>query len=134
MFVARVGRGPAFLLVIIPHVHPWCLLSPAMVVILGVCRSCHLLTSLAFAVPGIGHPCLQSLVFITLASAGFVSLSLLSSPFVVPAVCCPPFIIVSTSNSPYEQWLIGRLMVPVMWQWWWQMLVLWGLLAIAIAM
>jgi hypothetical protein len=34
--------------------------------------------------------------------------------FVVLAVCCPPFmatIIISTSNSPYEQWLIGRLAV-----------------------
>jgi hypothetical protein len=38
----------------------------------------------------------------------------LSSVFVVPAVCCPLFvaaIVVSTSNSPYEQWLIGGLVV-----------------------
>ena len=44
-------------------------------------------------------------------------------------------IIVSTSNSPYEQWLIDGLVVLVMWQWWWQMLawLLWGLLEVVIA-
>lgn len=47
-------------------------------------------------------------------TCGLSSWCLLSSAFVVPAVCCPPFvatIIVSTSNSPYEQWLVGGLVV-----------------------
>jgi hypothetical protein len=43
-------------------------------------------------------------------------------------------IIISTSNSPYEQWLVGRLVVFVMWQWWRPTLLVggWGLLAVAV--
>jgi hypothetical protein len=57
---------------------------------------------------------------------------------VILAVCHPLFmaiIIISTSNSPYEQWLIDGLVVLVMWQWWQQTLVwlLWGLLEVVIA-
>jgi hypothetical protein len=39
-------------------------------------------------------------------------------------------IVVITSNSPYEQWLVGRLVVFVMWQWWRPTLLVggWGLL------
>jgi hypothetical protein len=38
----------------------------------------------------------------------------LSSAFIALAVCCPPFVatvIISTSNSPYKQWLVGGLVV-----------------------
>ena len=60
------------------------------------------LLSLPFVVPMVHCPC------------PLLSRRLLSSVFVVPAVCHPPFvaaIVVSTSNSPYEQWLVGGLVV-----------------------
>ena len=43
-----------------------------------------------------------------------LSQHLLSSAFVVLAVCRPLFVaavVISTSNSPYEQWLVGGLVV-----------------------
>jgi hypothetical protein len=92
-----------FLLVVIPGVcHPWCLLSPVH----GHVRCpCHLLSSSPFVLPAVRcHGC-------TCSSSSRCSSS---SVFAVPAVCCPPFvatIVVSTSNSPYEQWLGGGLVV-----------------------
>jgi len=43
-------------------------------------------------------------------------------------------IVISTSNSPYEQWLVDGLVVLVTWQWWWQTLawLLWGLLEVVV--
>jgi uncharacterized membrane protein len=58
----------------------------------------------------------------------------------IPAVCSPCGLSSSIHGYhhhqhlqfPYEQWLIGRLVVLVTWQWWQQMLLLgpWGLLAV----
>jgi len=112
-------------------------------VVPGVLCPCPSLSP-AFVLPTI-HPPWRSLAWLFVVTVccqgctcGSSSLHSSSSPFVILAVCHPPFmaiIIISTSNSPYKQWLVDRLVVLVMWQWWQQMLawLLWGLLEVAIA-
>ena len=121
VFVARVGscvpagchpRCSSSLAFIVP-----CLLSPAFMVVFvvpcvhgSVHCPCHLSSSLPFIVPAVHPPCyLFSPPFILPAvHCHGCSHSSSSSVFVVPFVA---IIIVSTSNSPYEQRLVGRLVV-----------------------
>jgi hypothetical protein len=116
--------------------------SSLVFIIPGICcplhssSSCHLSSSLAF-VSAI-HPPQHLLGRLFVGIAVPSSLSQLYLHYVVPAVRGPLFmatIIISTSNSPYEQWLVGRLVVFVTWQWWWWLTLLvggWGLLAVAV--
>ena len=66
---------------------------------------CPLLSSPMFVLPTIRPPC-HSLAWLYLHFVFLV--------FVVFSICHPPFVatvIISTSNSPCEQWLVGRLVV-----------------------
>jgi hypothetical protein len=155
-FMYRRPRCSSSLVFVVPCVcRPWRLSSPVFVVP-GVCRPL-CLSSPVFVVPGVRRPLCSSSPCHLLSFPAFVSaihpprhllgrlfvgvavpssLSRLYLHCVVPAVCGPPFvatIIISTSNSSYEQWLVGRMVVLVTWQWWRPTLLVGGLGLLAVA-